>query len=148
MPVAFDPSDVPVVSGRDMLIALQAVVQAGRAGVFFQGASNDDLAAIQEEFWSAYEGSSERGGIVLIRLWSLIDVLQARRLKDRVMLSGLNAIEAAVSSAGELRLNMSWGFAPQKLIWAIERTQARAAERRVAPVRLKREAIVQLATAA
>ncbi|MCH9807846.1 MAG: hypothetical protein K0U74_08950 [Alphaproteobacteria bacterium] len=144
----FDPKDVPVVAGAEMQAALHAVIHAERALVFFQGADAADLRAIEEEFWNRFEGSRERGGVILLRLWHLIDALQARRLKDRVMRSGLSAIEAAVKGAGQLRLNMAWGFAPQKIIWAINESEERERVSRSRPVRLQPSQMPDLAIAA
>lgn len=107
-----------------MVTALRAVVEAERARVFFEGADATDRQMIEGAFWKMFEGEAAQGGVILLRLWCLIDALQARRLKTQLFDRGFAFIEAAIAAAGDLRLNLDWGFAPQKLIWAINRAEA------------------------
>ena len=106
MAISFDQSDVPLVRSSDMTIALRAVVEAGRGA-----------------FWKTYQGEAAQGGITLLRLWCLIDALQTRRLKARLFDRGFSFLDAAVLAAADLRLNLEWGFAPQRLIWAVNRAE-------------------------
>jgi hypothetical protein len=124
MTISFDQSDVPLVRSSDMTIALRAVVEAGRARVFFEGADASDRGLIEGAFWKSYQGEAAQGGITLLRLWCLIDALQTRRLKARLFDSGFSFLDAAVIAAANLRLNLEWGFAPQRLIWAVVRAEA------------------------
>ncbi len=120
----FDQTDVPLVNAREMATALLAVVEAERARVFFQGADASDRSMIEGAFWKSFDGDAAQGGIILLRLWCLIDALQSRRLKARLFDRGFAFLEAAVAAAADLRLNLDWGFAPQKLIWGIDRAEA------------------------
>lgn len=120
----FDQSDVPLVGTREMAIALRAVVEAERARVFFEGADDSDRGMIEGAFWKIFDGEAAQGGIILLRLWCLIDTLQSRRLKARLLDRGFEFLNSAVAAAADLRLNLDWGFAPQKLIWGIDRAEA------------------------
>lgn len=123
MTLTFDQSDIPLAEGQEMITALQAVVEAERARVFFEGADDTDRSMIEGAFWKTFEGEAAQGGVILLRLWCLIDALQTRRLKTRLFDRGFAFLEAAVAAAGDLRLNLDWGFAPQKLIWAIDQAE-------------------------
>ena len=124
MAISFDQSDVPLVRSSDMTTALRAVVEAGRARVFFEGADASDRSLIEGAFWKSYQGEAAQGGITLLRLWCLIDALQTRRLNVRLLDRGFSFLDAAVIAAAELRLNLERGFAPQWLIWAVDRAEA------------------------
>jgi hypothetical protein len=120
----FDQTDVPFVNAREMATALRAVVEAERARVFFEGVDDCDRGKIEGAFWKIFDGEAAQGGIILLRLWCLIDALQSRRLKARLFDRGFDFLNSAVAAAADLRLNLDWGFAPQKLIWGIDRAEA------------------------
>ena len=130
----FDHTDIPLADAQEMTTALRAVVEAERARVFFEGADDSDRGAIEGAFWKIFDGEAAQGGIILLRLWCLIDALQSRRLKARLFDRGFAFLDAAVGAAADLRLNLDWGFAPQKLIWGIDR--AEALQRTRQPVRV------------
>ncbi|KUO68431.1 MAG: hypothetical protein APF80_14945 [Alphaproteobacteria bacterium BRH_c36] len=122
-------TDVAPAPKAAMLAALSAVVQSGRARVFFQGALEADRKAVEHAFWNGYDGNITEGGLALLRLWQLVEVLQSRRLQRLLLQKGFRFIEAAAIAAGELRLNLEWGFMPQRLYWAISAVEtARQAE--------------------
>ena len=79
MTLTFDQSDIPLAEGQEMITALQAVVEAERARVFFEGADDTDRSMIEGAFWKTFEGEAAQGGVILLRLWCLIDALQTRR---------------------------------------------------------------------
>lgn len=137
MTVLLERSDVAPVPAMVMAVALSAVVQSGKAGVFFQGADADDRNVVEAAFWDAYDGNTTEGGMALIRLWALVDVLQARRLQNQLLQRGFRFIEAAAIAAGDLRLNLDWGFMPQRLFWAIDALETERAAQRPAPTRVE-----------
>lgn len=139
MEAVFDPKDVALSGAPEMRLALQAVVKAGRASIFMRGVEERDRAAIEKVFWEDFEGRNDRGGIALVRLWYLVDALQARRLQELFLNEGYAFLESAVMAAATLRLNMDWGFAPQRLLWSINRVKAaRAAARPLRRLQLAR----------
>ena len=79
MTLTFDQSDIPLAEGQEMITALQAVVEAERARVFFEGADDTDRSMIEGAFWKKFEGEAAQGGVILLRLWFLLDALQTRR---------------------------------------------------------------------
>ncbi len=137
MTILLERTDVAPVDASVMLTALAAVVQSGRARVFFEDAEVADRKAIEEQFWNTYDGNTTLGGIALIRLWGLVDVLQARRLQNLVMQRGFRFIESAAMAASDIRLNLDWGFMPQRLYWAIDAIDAKRVAQTPAPVRIK-----------
>lgn len=130
----FDPTDVSQVTADEMRTALSAVVESGRVMVFFEGAEKVDREQVEAAFWEIFESEISRGGTVLLRLWSLVDALQSRRLNRLLLARGFEFLEAAFSVAGELRLNVDWGFAPQRLIWAIDEAERQPAVQPASPV--------------
>lgn len=135
----FNPKDVALAGAPEMRIALQSVLKAGRASIFMRGATAQDRSVVEEVFWDTFEGSNARGGIALIRLWSLVDALQTRRLQDLLLQEGFRFLENAATASASLRLNLDWGFAPQRLIWSIADVKAaRAVVRPYRRVRLDR----------
>jgi hypothetical protein len=131
---AFDPTDVLQVAADEMMTALSAVVESGRVMVLFEGAEKIDREQVEAAFWEVFEGETARGGMVLLRLWSLVDALQSRRLNRLLLARGFDFLEAAFSVAAELRLNVDWGFAPQRLIWAIDEAERQPAVQPESPV--------------
>lgn len=138
MTLLLEPTDIATVPPVVMQTALSAVVHSGHAMVFFEGAKASDRKIVEEAFWNTYDGDTTLGGMALIRLWGLIEVLQARRLQDQLMRRGFRFIESAAIAAGSLRLNLDWGFMPQRLFWAIKAVEEARAARTPAPVRLER----------
>lgn len=136
MTALLERTDVGPVDTSVMLTALAAVIETGRARVFFEGAKESDRKIIEEAFWNAYEGNTSVGGFALIRLWGLVEVLQARRLQNLVMQRGFRFIEAAAMASGGLRLNLDWGFMPQRMYWAIDAIETERAAQAPAPVRI------------
>jgi len=137
MTVLLETTDVAPVDSAVMLTAIRSVVQSGRAMVFFEGADKTDREIVENAFWNTYEGNTTVGGMALIRLWGLVDVLQSRRMLNLLMQRGFRFIVSAAMAAGELRLNVDWGFMPQRLYWAIDAIDADQAAKTPAPIRIK-----------
>lgn len=148
MAVAFDRSDVPLVDATQMSVALGAVVESGHARVFFEGAGQSERDAVEAMYWELFEGEAALGGTVLLRLWNLVDALQSRRLKGLLMDRGFGLLQSAFAAAGGMRLNLDWGFVPQRLIWAIEEAEAARAAQEPATIRLAPSQLPQVSLAA
>jgi len=148
MMLHLEPTDVAPVPASLMLAALNAVVRSGKAGIFFEGAEAADRQLVEDAFWADYEGNTSLGGMALIRLWALVDVLQARRLQNQPLQRGFRFIEAAAIATGDLRLNLEWGFMPQRLFWAIATIEKDHAEKLPKPVRIEPLELAQLPAAA
>jgi hypothetical protein len=54
-----------------------------------------------------------------LRLWSLVDVFKAARLRDLLLDRGYALLADAARVAAEQRINIDWGFNPQRMLTAL-----------------------------
>lgn len=114
-----DLSDVPQGASADLWQLVQIMVECERGLLFLRGTDDGARARIETRFWNDFEGSTERGVVALLRFWALVDVFQSRRLRALLMTRGYEIFYPAVVAASRLRLNLHWGFNPQRLIWEL-----------------------------
>lgn len=117
---SIDLTDVPRVREKDLALAIRAMLKTGQAPALIKGLSRMDRRAIEAAFWVQFEGATATGVATLIRFWYLVEAFQARRLRVLLSLRGHAVLRAAATAAASHRLNLNWGFSPQRLIWAIE----------------------------
>ncbi|MDX2258854.1 MAG: hypothetical protein NW205_08055 [Hyphomicrobiaceae bacterium] len=115
----FDVADVPGVSAADMAVAIAAMVRSGQSNVLFQPRGKAAREAIEAGFWSSFRGPTAAGVATLLRFWALVDAFAHSRLKSRLMNEGFALLGPAGAVAAGQRLNATWGFAPQRLMWAL-----------------------------
>ncbi|MDX2288515.1 MAG: hypothetical protein NW217_06810 [Hyphomicrobiaceae bacterium] len=143
MTTVFSTTDIPPVAPADIAAVVDAMVRAGRSRVLFHDVTGSDREIVEARFWDAFQGSTEVGVAALVRFWALIDALKSRRLNARLMDKGFAALAPAGAAAAHLRLNVDWGFAPQRLLWAIDAVRVVAP----APARAVRQPAPRLAGA-
>ncbi|SDP50684.1 hypothetical protein SAMN04488061_3223 [Filomicrobium insigne] len=114
-----DLSDVPRAASADLWLLIQIMVECEHGLLFLRGVTDVDRAKIEDRFWNDFEGGTERGVVALMRFWCLVDIFQSRRLRALLMARGYDIFYPAVVAAARLRLNLHWGFNPQRLIWAL-----------------------------
>ncbi|MEO1281153.1 MAG: hypothetical protein AAFV69_05395 [Pseudomonadota bacterium] len=131
MKIPFDISDVPMVAGPQMEQAIDLIVMSGNTRVLFDGHTPQTRERFEDRFWQSFKGSTAEGVAVLVRLWSLVDVLQSRRLSQMVLTHGFSILRPLARAAAGLRLNAEWGFAPQKVIWSVTSQNALAQPSRI-----------------
>lgn len=131
MSPAFDLTDLPRTAPETLALAMRLLIEDGRALILIRGASNDDRQRLEQRFWQRYDGETSEGVAALIRLWSLVEVFQSRRIRALFLERGYALIADAVRIAGEQRLNITWGFNPQRVLIALveKRPQAYRAVR-------------------
>jgi hypothetical protein len=116
MTFAFDLTDLPKAAPATLALAMRVLVAEGRALILLHGATPDDRARIEARFWQSFEGTTEDGVVALLRLWSLVDVFKARRLQSLLLDRGYALLADAARIAAESRINLSWGFNPQRML--------------------------------
>ncbi|MEO1205754.1 MAG: hypothetical protein AAFV45_05425 [Pseudomonadota bacterium] len=124
MKIPFDIADVPTVAADRMEQALNQMIATGHTSVLFKGHSRSAREQFEDHFWADFEGSTAEGVAILVRLWSLIDVLQSRRLARILLSNGFAVLQPLARAAANLRLNANWGFAPQKVVWWVSSQRA------------------------
>ncbi len=120
MSTPIDLTDVPTVSEFELARPMKLLVEKERALCLLKGASLEDRRMIEEAFWDAYHGPTVRGVTIMLRFWCLVEAFSAKRFKALLLHRGFQAIGPAVAAASKLRLNASWGFNPQRLLWSIQ----------------------------
>lgn len=128
MSPAFDPTDLPKVAPETLALAMRLLIEDGRALILLRGANKTDRERLEERFWQRFDGATGEGVVALVRLWSLVEVFQARRLRQLLLDRGYALIADAVRAAAEQRLSTNWGFNPQRMLAVL-------ASRRLAQVR-------------
>lgn len=114
-----DLSDVPPVSVDNLAFVIGLMIEAERSLMLLKGATKADRALIERAFRLNFEGATAVGVATLLRFWSLVDAFQVRRMRALFMQRGYEILGPAAKAAASLRLNMDWGFNPQRLIWAL-----------------------------
>lgn len=114
-----DLTDVPCAAADDLALAIGVMIDAERALMLVRGVTRADRAEIEAAFWHEFNGETAAGVATLIRFWSLVEAFQSRRLRGLFMQRGYELLGPAIKAAASLRLNIDWGFNPQRLIWAI-----------------------------
>jgi len=120
MSLPIDLTDVPKVSVFELSRPMKILIDKERALVLLKGASVDDRRVVEKAFWDSYRGETSRGVATLLRFWCLVEAFSARRFKAILLHKGYQAIGPAVTAASKLRLNVHWGFNPQRLLWSME----------------------------
>lgn len=132
----FDTSDLPRVRRDALRLALHLLVEDGRGMLLMCGAGAAERERLEDLFWQRFGGETREGVATLVRLWSLVDVFQSRRLQAMLLDQGFAILEKAVTVAAEARLNIDWGFNPQRFVMALARKPepVRPAQRLTRPV--------------
>lgn len=115
----FDMTDLPKAQPKTLALAMRLLVEDGRALVLMRGATTDDRNRLEERFWKNFDGATQDGVVALVRLWSLVDVFKARRLQELLLERGYVLLADAARVAAEQRINMDWGFNPQRMLTAL-----------------------------
>ena len=116
MSPAIDLTDLPKAAPETLALAMRLLIEDGRALILLRGASEEDRARLEERFWLRFEGSTAEGVVALLRLWSLVDVFKASRLRALLMDRGYALLADAARAAAEQRINVTWGFNPQRML--------------------------------
>jgi hypothetical protein len=118
-----DPSDVPTVAVRELALALKMLT----AGGLPQGPmSEDDLRRVEQAFWQISRRGNSRKTAVLLRLRSLLDAMQSRRLAELLSTGNQAALFHVLAAAAKMRLNAKWGFNPLKMARTVSEALAGA----------------------
>lgn len=112
-----DPSDVPTVAVRELALALK-MLSAGGLAFPQRTLSEDDLRRVEQAFWQFSKRAATRKVAVLLRLRSLLEAMQSRRLVDLVSRDSAALIHV-LQAAATMRLNAKWGFNPLKMARAV-----------------------------
>lgn len=129
----FDTTDLPRVRRDALHLAMRLLIEDGRGLVLMRGANAAERKGLEAAFWQSFEGETREGVATLVRLWSLIDVFQTRRLQTMLLEQGFAIVAKAITFAAEARLNFDRGFNPQHAVMALaERAEPVIAMRRQA----------------
>ena len=115
MAITWDPSDVPAVAAEVLAAAMRDLIGEGHGLVLLRGCLSPVEAAIAEESLHRVLGKEpSRELAALMRFRAMIAVFSSRRLNDLLLERGHEIIAPALQVAAGLRLNLKWGFNPQK----------------------------------
>ena len=123
-PAELDLNDVPVVRERDLALVMRVAIDNERALVLTRGSTPEDKHVIERAFWNEFDGSTAQGVVTLIRFWCLVEAFATKRFRAMLLNRGFELISPAVAAASKLRLNLNWGFNPQRLFWAMNEVSA------------------------
>lgn len=120
MSPALDLTDLPRVAPETLALAIGILIEDGRALILMRNASPADRARLEERFWQRFDGPTRDGVAALLRLWSLVDVFKTRRLQALLLDRGYALLADAVRVAAVERINVTWGFNPQRILCALK----------------------------
>jgi hypothetical protein len=120
-------TDVMTVSARDLDHALRVLIDDGHALVLFNGADADVRADIEAAFWRSFKGPARHGHATMLRFWALLDVMGSRRLNAMFLDRGFAFLDHLIAAAAAQRLNIGWGFNPQRMVMAVLASEHAAA---------------------
>jgi hypothetical protein len=120
MAKTWDITDVPTVTPADLVLTFRRVVGSPRT-LTGTGIEIEDLEPI---FWRHFTGDTAHGVSLLLRLRSLLEVLSARRVRSLTSGGGDDLIRPLAEVAATMRLNVKWGFNPNKFLTALRTAMA------------------------
>ncbi len=119
MSSTIDLTDLPMAAPEALALAMRLLIEDGRALILLRGATSEDRARLEERFWQRFDGTTTEGVVALLRLWSLVEVFKARRLRALLLDRGYALLADAARVASEHRVNVNWGFNPQRILDAL-----------------------------
>lgn len=119
MSPAIDLTDLPRAEPETLALAMRLLIEDGRALILLRGATPADRARLEERFWERFDGTTAEGVVALLRLWSLVEVFKAARLRAILLDRGYALLADAARVAAEQRVNVTWGFNPQRMLMAL-----------------------------
>lgn len=119
MAITWDPSDVPAVAADDLAAPMRRLIAEGRGLVLLRGLSAEDTAVVAGSLAQRLGKEPPIELAALVRFKALVDVFASRRLKEILLERGHEAMAPALKVAAALRLNLKWGFNPQKFARAL-----------------------------
>lgn len=129
---AFDLTDLPPVEPRHLMIAMQIAIEHGCGLSVLHGLDEATARSLEQAFWQRFSGETAEGVASLLRFRSLSGLFKSRRLEAMLLEQGFALLAPAVHLAAGMRLNVSWGFNPQRFLIALA---AMTAQPTPAPVR-------------
>lgn len=114
-----DLTDVPMVSPQDLGEAVRVLASAGVPLITSRNISEERFRAIEQAFWTHFEGSRELKTAILLRIRALSEVLGSRRLNKFVSDHNSGMLRMTLKVASNMRLNTKWGFNPTKFMFAL-----------------------------
>ncbi len=124
MTTAFDIADVSTVSGDELYQPMRWLIENGQGLALLKGLDEADIRALENDLWRRFDGSTQARLAVALRMRALLDVFEARRLKDLLLNRGFKVVRAAVAFAASERLNPRFGFSAQRFVMALEAATA------------------------
>jgi len=119
MAITWDPSDVPTVAAEDIAVPMRRLIAEGRGLVLLRGLSPEDAALVEASLRHRLGRDPSRELAALMRFKALVEIFGHRRLRELMLERGHEAIAPALQVAARLRLNLRWGFNPQKFTRAL-----------------------------
>lgn len=116
---AVDLTDVPVVTPQDLGEAVRVLAAAGIPLLASRNISEERFRAVEQAFWTHFDGSREMKTAILLRIRALSEVLGARRLNKFVSDHNSGMLRMTLKVASSMRLNTKWGFNPTKFMFAL-----------------------------
>lgn len=124
MQARIDLTDIALVSPFDMAVPMTHLIEAGRGLVLFNGASDEDMRAVDDAVWHKFSCAAPQRVAVLIRFRALVGVFSSLRLKHLLLQKGFGLIAPSLHVAATLRLNAERGFNPIKFERALREAMA------------------------
>ena len=117
---SIDMTDVPVVSARELSVAIKLLALNGYTLDTAHTMSDDALRNVFASYWSLVARDAARKTATLVRLQNLISVTKARSVRSMLEQHGRTGVNEAVSVAAVSRLNTAYGFNPLKIARAVQ----------------------------
>jgi hypothetical protein len=140
----FDLSDVPPVEDRLLKRLVELMAANGRSRILFKGATREDRDVLEDAFWAEYRGETAVGVAALVRFWAMIEVVGTRRLGERLLREGFLILRPLARASARLRMNVKWGFNPQRMLWMLDQLSEPALVRSLPRRRAAQPAVFQV----
>jgi hypothetical protein len=124
--IPINPSDVALVEGRNLWLAMQYMIDTERGLAMLRGITEAELREVDRALWDALGTDPAERVAVLVRFRAMIKVFAARRLSNLLLNTGHRLLAPAVQVAARMRLNAGLGFNPVKFERALLAQLAKA----------------------
>lgn len=124
MSAALNITDVPSVRPEHLYMPMRHLIAQGRGLALLNGLTDSDLRNLDSEIWAGFADQPELRLAVALRFRALLDVFDARRLKNLLLRRGFKLIAMAIAQAATQRLNTNYGFSAQRFVAALDKEPA------------------------
>jgi hypothetical protein len=125
MTPTFDIADVPTVAASSFEFIMQSLIENEQGLALLRGLSEDEIRVVEGRLWAEFRARPDERVALALRFRALLAVFESRRLKELFLTRGHSLFSVLAREAAAQRLNVRFGFNPQRMLLALTQDEAR-----------------------